>query len=150
MEFFCHTILGDGLVKRGEIALGTCCGAVGQDLRDALPVDAVAHREGGAVLADGADLVERSVGNGLAGEDAGDVFVGAKSGDGIRVVTTVGVAAHTILLDNVTLGIERNFLRGMGCRSGQIFGTSLKQAVEPVVGKRLLQVEGRVGAPHFF
>ncbi len=57
MQFFCHAVLGHGLIERREIPLGPCRGTIAEGLRDTLSVDAVAHRQCHAVLRDGTDLV---------------------------------------------------------------------------------------------
>ena len=52
MQLFCQAVLGDRLVKRSEVALGSCRGTVAEGLCDPLPVDAVVHRQRLAVLRD--------------------------------------------------------------------------------------------------
>lgn len=79
VQAFCHAVHGDGLVKRREVTLGLCRGAVAEGLYDALPVDVVVYGEPVAALADGVHLVERGVGDILVGKVVDERCVGTQA-----------------------------------------------------------------------
>lgn len=106
MEFFCHTILGDGLVERGEIPFRLGNPAVSKRLGDPLPVDVVVHGERVPVLADGVQLVERGVGDVLVGKVVDDQLVREHLCHCVGIGRMfVCIGSDPVFLDNVPLGV---------------------------------------------
>lgn len=145
MEFFCHTILGDGLVKRREVTLGLCRGAVAEGLYDALAVDVVVYGEPVAALADGVHLVERGVGDILVGKVVDERCVGTQACHRVWIGgMLVVVNTHPFLLGDVPVcPIVEGIVKVWECaiHSGN---AGRGQAVEPVVPEVLPDVERRV------
>ena len=104
VQFFCHAVHGDGLVKRREVAF--CAGvlAIGKGLDNPLPVDAVVYAERVPALSYGVHLVERGVGDVLVGKVVGDKRVGPHLGHGVGVGgMLIAVHSHPVLLRDVAV-----------------------------------------------